>query len=107
MPDSGRIREMCDLRKVYRRSKKYYVTVAGEMTTASPKGDNGKFRDLPDKFGFKDDRKAPYSKEYRNWLVSSGGLERSGRTSLTPDQLFNVFQYRLSASESSRASSKR
>lgn len=46
--DKQRVQEVCDMRDSLSSSvKNGYITVAGEMSTSSPKGDNGQGRNLP------------------------------------------------------------
>ncbi|CAO1633379.1 unnamed protein product [Sympodiomycopsis kandeliae] len=45
--DRQRVREVCQMRDSLSQSKDRYITVAGEISTSSPKGDNGQGRNLP------------------------------------------------------------
>lgn len=91
LPDSGRIAEVCGTRSVMRNSKKSYVTVVGEFTLSAPQGDNGRHRDLPEKFSFDNDNR--FSRKYKNFLVSEWAVldasrKRQGMTDQRPLDVF-------------------
>lgn len=82
MKDSGRLREVCAKESIFKRSQKYYPTIAGEWSVNGPNGDRGSDRDLPRApVSFPDGPKYPYSKRYmafmaRNYAVQTATYEK-------------------------------